>query len=390
MHVPLVIAGPGVAPGVSDTPVSTRRIFHTILDWAGLGAENSLRGSASSSEVVLGEAMKPFLEYGWQPQVMSVGGPVKAILAGKLETYDLAADPKEARNLGAGANIPAPVRAALEDYPVPSPAAARPPDNLDADAKRRLASLGYVSSGAAPLVRKDAPRPADMSALFEPIEKASGLFAAGQYAKAIPLIEHIRAADPHNLAAVLQLAAAHSALGHNDRAVEIFREAAALAPASQDVRLYLGLHYVRTKDWDRAASLLEAVVAESPERLTAAEGLATVRAQQGDLAMQAGQTAAAIVDFERARALQPGAFTHNLELGVLYLAARRFEEARAALDRVPPSDPGYPMALFKRAQVSVLLHEPDAAARIAAARAHADAATRPLIAREKLFEGVGR
>ena len=28
--------GPGSAAGVSDTPVSTRRVFHTILDWAGL------------------------------------------------------------------------------------------------------------------------------------------------------------------------------------------------------------------------------------------------------------------------------------------------------------------------------------------------------------------
>jgi hypothetical protein len=48
------------------------------------------------------------------------------------------------------------------------------------------------------------------------------------------------------------------------------------------------------------------------------------------------------------------------------------------------------MALFKRAQAGVLLHESDVAARIAAARAHADAETRPLIAREKLFDGVGR
>ena len=38
MHVPLVVAGPGVAPGVGDAPVSTRRVFHTILDWAGLGS----------------------------------------------------------------------------------------------------------------------------------------------------------------------------------------------------------------------------------------------------------------------------------------------------------------------------------------------------------------
>ena len=41
MHVPLLLVGPGLAPGVSDTPVSTRRVFHTILDWAGLGDERT-------------------------------------------------------------------------------------------------------------------------------------------------------------------------------------------------------------------------------------------------------------------------------------------------------------------------------------------------------------
>jgi len=70
---------------------------------------------------------------------------------------------------------------------------------------------------------------------------------------------------------------------------------------------------------------------------------------------------------------------------VLYLAAGRLQEARDALDRVPPSSPDYAMALFKRAQVGVLLHEPDAVAHIDAARQHADATTRELIARERLF-----
>ncbi|HEX9187937.1 MAG TPA: hypothetical protein VGB87_12735, partial [Vicinamibacteria bacterium] len=60
-------------------------------------------------------------------------------------------------------------------------------------------------------------------------------------------------------------------------------------------------------------------------------------------------------------------------------------EARDALDRVTPAHPDYPMALFKRAQVSVLLGEHDQAARIEAARRRADATTRPLIARERLF-----
>ena len=106
----------------------------------------------------------------------------------------------------------------------------------------------------------------------------------------------------------------------------------------------------------------------------------------GELQMALGQTAGALTTLEKARTLQGDAFRNHLELGVLYLASQRLTEARDALDRVPPSSRDYPMALFKRAQVSVLLREPDAPARIAAAKANADAMTRELIARERLFQ----
>jgi tetratricopeptide (TPR) repeat protein len=99
-------------------------------------------------------------------------------------------------------------------------------------------------------------------------------------------------------------------------------------------------------------------------------------ARLGELAMSAGQTDVALDSFEKARAVQGKEFRHDLELGVLYLAAKRLPEAREALDRVPPTHPDYPMALFKRAQVSVLLGEPDRAARIDLARRKADPSTR--------------
>jgi hypothetical protein len=106
--------------------------------------------------------------------------------------------------------------------------------------------------------------------------------------------------------------------------------------------------------------------------------------------MEVEDTPTAIRAFEAARSSLGPAFRKNLELGVLYLASKRFEEAREALDRVSPQHPAYSMALFKRAQVSVLLKEPDQAARIDAARRGADATTRELIAREKLFQGNAR
>jgi tetratricopeptide (TPR) repeat protein len=168
------------------------------------------------------------------------------------------------------------------------------------------------------------------------------------------------------------------------------------------VRLYRALHDARGRSWVRAIPVLEQAVAESPERLPALEGLALVRERQGRLAEAVtlrrkihehahavgGRTgsarragnghtpdAAAIEAFEKARTTNPSAFRHDLELGVLHLDAGNLDAARAALDRVPATHPEYPMALFKRAQVSVLLKEPDRAER--ASRRHAAALTRP-------------
>jgi Flp pilus assembly protein TadD len=359
-------------------------VYHTILDFAGLGAEHSLR--RDDSEAPLGEAMNPFLEYGWQPQVMTVAGTLKAILSRRVETYDLQSDAAEAHDLGSGVALPAGARKALEDYPVPSPDVARAPANLDDEAKRRLAALGYVSAGAAPLVRPDAPRPADMTRLFAAMDEASGLFTTAQYARAIPILQRILAADPHNLDATLRLATAYSSLHRDAEAEATFRRAAAMAPASQDVRTYLALHYARTKDWQRAVPLLEGVVKESPDRATAVQALADLKVREGLAAMDAGDTSSAIAALERARQLQGAAFRHDLDLGVLYLDARRFADARTSLDRALTVKPDDAMALFKRAQVSVLLHETDAPARIARAREKSDAITKPLIERERLFK----
>ena len=283
MHVPLLIVGPGVTAGTVDVPVSTRRVYHTLLDLAGVDATDSLRQvkPGSSSETVLGEAMKPFLGYGWQPQVMAIDGRKKAIFAGRLEAYDIVADPSESHDLGAGANLPVPMRKALHDYPVPAPDAARIQEALSDDAKRKLASLGYVSASTPPVIRKDAPRPADMVHLFDLMEKASTLFVQERYADVIPLLEKILAEDPNNLDAALRLATAHSSLGHNDRALEAFKRAASIAPRSPDVPMYLGLHYARGKDWQQAVPLLEKSVADNSDRLPAIEGLAIVRERQG-------------------------------------------------------------------------------------------------------------
>jgi choline-sulfatase len=413
MRVPLVAVGPGIAPGVEAAPVSTRRVFDTILAWAGEEAPRSLL--AGGLGPVLGEAMKPYLEYGWQPQVMGVVGRLKLIRSGTLEVYDVVADPRESHDLAGERPVERDLQRAVRDYPLPAAEGADTP--LSDANRRRLASLGYVASGSRPSLRPDAPNPKDMAEVLDRLDVGSGLFVQGEYARAVPVLESVLRDDPGNFMAALRLAVAHSVLGHRRQALALFATARSLDPASLDLQHYLALHHVRYEEWGQARRLLETVLAAEPERLPAIEALSRVEEAEGHpdeaarllvrvvaargnppresllrlgrLHMASGRTEEAIASFERARGLAPEAFPAGLELGVLYLAARRYEDARAALDRIPPTHSDYPMVLFKRAQVSVLLGEPDRAERVRDARAHADAVTRPLLERERLFAGLG-
>ena len=327
MHVPMVLAGPGVPVDVDDTPISTRRIFHTLMDWA---EGRSLRPADDTQEIVLGEAMKPFLEYGWQPQVMAVAGPTKEILAGTIEVYDIAADPGETRRL---ARPPA-LRKWMEDYPVPSPDAARAPENLDAEARRRLASLGYIGSTALPVVRKDAPRPADMMPLLAKLQKASGLFAAGRFAESIPLLE--RRARRGSVQPGRGAAARDRALNARARA-EGRRDVPAGGRHRAEVAGRPDLSRAALRPDERVgARRADAGAGGGGEPGSPHSGGGPRGAEGAAGAAGDGRGADGRGDRRvRARpALQPAAFKNDLELGVLYLAAGRYPEARTALDRV--------------------------------------------------------
>ncbi|MGE0640447.1 MAG: sulfatase-like hydrolase/transferase [Thermoanaerobaculia bacterium] len=410
VRVPLVIAGGDISPGVRDDVVGVRQVRATLLEWAGEATDGSLLRPLAGP--VLAEAMQPFLAYRWQPQTMAVEGRRKLIRSGRFELYDPLADPGEAHDLTETETPGRELARAIADYPLPV-ATGAPATPLGDEERRRLASLGYIGSEGAPIaVPADAPRAVEMTALFGDLDAASRAFANGDYRKARPLLRGILRRDPGNLMAAVRLAVSESFLGDDGAAVAAFTRARALDPDSIEVRHYLAMHHLKSGRPELAAPLFEQVLAAQPDRLAALEGLARIRAREGDLAtaarlfgsavpisqspgpleaelglvrMAQGDTAGAIAAFEAARAALGEAFRYDLELGVLYLAASRLAEARDALDRVPPSHPGYPMALFKRAQVSVLLGEPDRGERIRLARQRADRTTRELVANERLF-----
>ncbi len=414
MRVPLILAGSGIPNAQIETAVSTRRIFDTILGWAGLDSDFDLL--TADPEVVIGEALKPYLQYGWQPQVMAVWGNVKVIRSGETEVYDLQSDPVESVDLSDRIDIDPAIFEAINDYAlVPAPGQEPPPDALDQETRRQLAALGYVGWESAVPLRDDAPSPNDMTHLFRDLNEGAELFVREEYEASIRVFEKVMAEDRENLMVTVRLAVAYSILGDQQRAQLLFERAEEIHPGSIDLQHYLAMHYFRFQRWDLATPIFEKVLTVMPRKLPALEALARIRESEGrfddaarlmrrivalkespsaewirlgELEMATANTPAAIRAFEEARRLQGEAFNRHLELGVCYLAARNPGAAADELDLVPRDHPGYAMGLFKRAQVSVLLGEPDWRERVRFAYERADPSIRRLIENEPLFQAM--
>jgi len=417
MRVPLIVAGDGISPGNVDRAVSVRQVYDTVLEWAGVKGERSLLGSRR--EPILAEALKPYLQYGWQPQFMVVLDGIKMIQSGDIEVFDLRDDPEETDNKVGSIDLAPELQGAISAYSSRAleeqSSQAETRETLSQKTVERLASLGYVGTSGRPILRNVAPNPKDMVHIYRDLDIGSGHFTSQNYSAAIQVFSRILEVDPYNFMVAMRLAVAHSVTNQQEQAQAFFERARSINPSSIDLRHYHAMHYMRNQQWDLAEPLFESVLLEMPERLPALQGLVSIYARQGkdeelmqllekvvkikdspgkelvrlgQMRMDRGDTKAAISAFELASETIGRRFKQDLELGVLYLADRQFSNAAQSLDKVSRYHPAYPMALFKRAQVSVLLKEADSEARVREAWQRADNTTRRLIVSEKLFRGI--
>ncbi|MGH9464821.1 MAG: sulfatase, partial [Thermoanaerobaculia bacterium] len=110
LRVPLLIAGPGVAPGtvVSET-VATSRLAATLLGLLGSGAAAApfgpplpgigLDASQAGDAAVYSETLLPATAYGWSALKAITDGEWRLVVAPRPQLYDLGADPGELVNL---------------------------------------------------------------------------------------------------------------------------------------------------------------------------------------------------------------------------------------------------------------------------------------------------
>lgn len=160
VRVPLVVAAPGVGPGVVDGTVGTIRVAATLRRLAGLAPDPSIAGpdllaSSGVGGPVIAVGPAPVGRDGARTpaQAFAVEGPLEVLrdATGHVERYDRVADPRERHPL-LTAEEQARLAAAVEAYgrPVarPLPGLLAPP--LDARARGALEQSGVLGSRVPP------------------------------------------------------------------------------------------------------------------------------------------------------------------------------------------------------------------------------------------------
>ncbi len=302
LRVPLVARAPGVLPRgwVVQTPVSLADLAPTLagllerpLPAAAAGSRSGRDLSGALRHRREPDAAKLYAEslygtgFGWSPVTSIRRGDLKYIAAPRPELYDLRSDPGERDNLFAGRQREArELSASLSDLGGTSVAVASPsPNNVDAEARAKLLSLGYLAGAslAAPSDGRARKDPKDAVVLFRAFEEAHAAYVSGRTDEARRAYEKLVADDPSNPVFIGQLAELCRHTGDPGRAVELYRRAIAAAPADRDARYNLAVTLQEAGRNDEAFEALTAAIKVDPARPEAHNALAIALALRGDL-----------------------------------------------------------------------------------------------------------
>ena len=175
-------------------------------------------------------------------------GPLKGILAGKLDSYDIINDPAENRTGGHVSFSPV-SRKALDDIrSVPGRAPAREPQRRSAP---EPCEPGLRCSNCGAGRSEGCASPRGHGALV----RFHGTRISAVRRGALRRGDSCAGEDPRRGSAQPRRGIANRRLSlvarTYDKAVAAFRKASEIAPDSPDVRVYLALHYARGTDWAR-------------------------------------------------------------------------------------------------------------------------------------------
>lgn len=384
LHVPWILRGPGLPEGrrLAST-VSQVDLLPTVLELVGIEPPPS-DPTASTGGAVSGRSLVPVLEgvperaprqlyaetwlpyytYGWARLRVLRQGRYKWIDGPDPELYDTSRDPRELteiseREPGLAHDLSRDLRELLDAVESEERSARL---ELDAEAREKLRSLGYLSTGGPDDVPDDErPDPKAMSDVHVGLERARFLFRDRLYDAAERELRRVLRRDPGNVSALIDLSTAlaeqeklddavaaieraltldpdfarlHVLLagyearrGEAEKALELYDAALELDPRSEEARLQKVMHLRRMRRPEAARELLEETLELHPDS-------PPTLALHAQIALAArGETEAAEAQLRRALELDPFLVGAWRQLAALLERQGRMDEAIDAASR---------------------------------------------------------
>ena len=397
MHIPLVIAGPGVPARTVTDQVRIVDVMPTILDLVGAAAPKEVQGEslmplgrgAQRDLLAFGETWYPRYHYGWSELTAVRDGRYKFIAAPRRELYDTQNDPGETRDVSsANPRIADALERALRDMAtrIAVSAVAHAPRTIEPEAEERLRALGYVATSVSRTVLSDKPRgdPKDKIGLYNLLKLAGQDSVDRRLDDGIAKVRKVLAADPEVIEAYTMLGNMHVKAGRPGEAIEDYKRALAIDPEHEGAAWSLALAYRDAGKLEEARAGFERVYQLNPRAARALYQLADLSARRGDFA-------AAAATLEKGLTLDGDHAAFLVKLGEARLELKQLDAAQAALSQAVKTKPDQSMAHYNLA----LVYEARGDSPAAAAEYEAEIAVSPKLYQPefnlaKLLASAGR
>ncbi|HEX5855017.1 MAG TPA: sulfatase-like hydrolase/transferase [Thermoanaerobaculia bacterium] len=237
LQVPLLVKLPGAKrAGMSvSAPAALSDVFTTVGLAVALADFHPPEGTASLVDLAAGappvsrrllsETFFPRIHFGWSELSSLIEGRWHYIEAPRPEIFDLATDPSETNDRIA--ERPDALRALRAELLTRRPSFETPLE-VDAEARKKLASLGYLSAGPSPAGTLEDPK--DKIKTFEELRTGLGEMTGGRLEKANEIFSRLLKENPRMLDIWDMKSRALLGMGRGEEALDALEKTLELAP----------------------------------------------------------------------------------------------------------------------------------------------------------------
>jgi len=356
IHVPLIIAGPGVKASRVRSEASHVDIFPTVCGLLGVEPPLALQGrslipllngSAAAGSPIYFESLDPYYNKSCAPLRGFIADGKKFFDTPIPELYDLQTDFGEAKNLASTTDL-GPFRKRLEDLKkeLAAPAGATALRTTDRQALERLRSLGYTAAAVATTKASYGPEDDVKSVLpiQQKLERAIILSDQGKPEESIRETNALIALRKDFAPAYLFLSQVLMDQNRQRDAIRVMDAAVRNLPGNYSMHTAYGWVLIQTAQWDKAQEILEkalGIVDDEPEGWD----------HLGIVHLRKGNPEKALEAFQKALALDPNFALAHLNVGAALMEMHfaspqpaRLAEAIVHLKKAAELDPSKTLA----------------------------------------------